>query len=133
MMLAGALRAKGEGRLERFCPQGSPSCIAERSLSMNEQRSAGEPLSLWWKRSVILTLIVCFTVLIWLAAKGYRDAPPIPEKIVTQAGQLIITGKDIIAGQQVFLKYGLMENGTIWGHGALRYELSERRGTGGNA
>ena len=23
-----------------------------------------------------------------------------------------------IAGQQVFLKYGLMANGTIWGHGA---------------
>ena len=25
---------------------------------------------------------------------------------------------DITAGQQVFLRYGLMENGTIWGHGA---------------
>ena len=25
---------------------------------------------------------------------------------------------DILAGQQVFLKYGLMENGSIWGHGA---------------
>ena len=30
----------------------------------------------------------------------------------------IFTREDILAGQQVFLKYGLMENGTIWGHGA---------------
>ena len=46
------------------------------------------------------------------------DAPPIPERAVNQAGETIFTGDDIIAGQQVFLKYGLMENGTIWGHGA---------------
>ena len=26
--------------------------------------------------------------------------------------------EDVAAGQQVFLKYGLMANGTIWGHGA---------------
>ena len=24
---------------------------------------------------------------------------------------------DVGAGQEVFLKYGLMDNGTIWGHG----------------
>ena len=85
---------------------------------MNEQRSAGEPLSPWWKISVILVLVACFTVLIWLAAKGYRDAPPVPEKVVSPSGELVFTGEDIMAGQQVFLKYGLMENGTVWGHGA---------------
>jgi nitric oxide reductase subunit B len=31
---------------------------------------------------------------------------------------MIFTGADILAGQEVFLKYGLMENGSIWGHGA---------------
>ncbi len=96
----------------------SLTCIAERSFAMNEQGIAGEPLSLWWKRSVTLILAVWFAVLLWLAAKGYRDAPPIPEKVVSPAGELIFTGEDILAGQQVFLKYGLMENGTIWGHGA---------------
>ncbi len=30
----------------------------------------------------------------------------------------MFTGAGIIAGQRVFLKYGLMENGTVWGHGA---------------
>ncbi|MCR4301627.1 MAG: hypothetical protein NUV51_08450 [Sulfuricaulis sp.] len=31
----------------------------------------------------------------------------------------MFTGAEVRAGQQVFLKYGLMDNGTIWGHGAL--------------
>ena len=46
------------------------------------------------------------------------DAPPIPERVINQAGETVFTGDDIIDGQQVFLRYGLMENGTIWGHGA---------------
>ncbi|HUI66922.1 MAG TPA: nitric-oxide reductase large subunit [Nitrospirota bacterium] len=85
---------------------------------MNEQMSAGEPLSSWWKNSVILILAACFTVLIWLAVQGKKDAPPVPEKVTSPSGELVFTGEDIMAGQQVFLEYGLMENGTIWGHGA---------------
>ncbi len=85
---------------------------------MNEQASADEPLSSWWKNTVILVLATCFSVLIWLAAQGYRDAPPVPEKVMTPSGELVFTGEDIMSGQQVFLKYGLMDNGTIWGHGA---------------
>jgi nitric oxide reductase subunit B len=75
-------------------------------------------LSPRWKFGVILTLLVGFTVLIWICFRAYEDAPPIAEKILDPSGQLLFTGEDIIAGQQVFLRYGLMENGTIWGHGA---------------
>jgi nitric oxide reductase subunit B len=53
-----------------------------------------------------------------MAVRAYRDAPPIPEKIVSATGETVLTGADIRAGQEVFLKYGLMENGSIWGHGA---------------
>jgi nitric oxide reductase subunit B len=59
-----------------------------------------------------------FAVLIIISVKAYKDSPPIPEKVVNAAGDTIFTGEDILAGQQVFLKYGLMENGTVWGHGA---------------
>ncbi len=59
-----------------------------------------------------------FAVLIWLTTTTYSDAPPIPERVVSPSGETIFTRGDILAGQQVFLKYGLMENGTIWGHGA---------------
>jgi nitric oxide reductase subunit B len=75
-------------------------------------------LSPWWRNSVILVLAFGFTVLIWITVRAYQDAPPIPEKVVGPSGEIIFTRGDILAGQQVFLKYGLMENGTIWGHGA---------------
>ena len=77
-----------------------------------------EQLSPWWRRSVVITMLIGFTVLILLTVLTYRDAPPIPERIVSVSGETLMTGQDILAGQEVFLKYGLMENGTIWGHGA---------------
>jgi nitric oxide reductase subunit B len=77
-----------------------------------------ENLSPWWRNSVILVLIIGFTVLIWIAVRSYSDAPPIPEKVLSPAGETIFSREDILAGQEVFLKYGLMENGSIWGHGA---------------
>ena len=75
-------------------------------------------LSSWWRRGVVLIVMSGLAVLIWLAAKTYTDAPPIPNKVVTSSGAVLFTGQDILGGQQVFLRYGLMENGTIWGHGA---------------
>jgi nitric oxide reductase subunit B len=75
-------------------------------------------LSPWWRRSVVIILIFGFTILIGLAARTYTDAPPIPEKVVDRSGATVFTRADIVSGQEVFLKYALMENGTIWGHGA---------------
>jgi len=75
-------------------------------------------LSSLWKFGVFVTLLVGFAVLIWIAFLTYREAPPIPAKITDRSGRTLITDQDIMAGQQVFLRYGLMENGTIWGHGA---------------
>jgi nitric oxide reductase subunit B len=81
--------------------------------------AAAEPeLSPWWKIGVIFTILVGFSVLTYIAVKAYRDAPPIPLKVVTAGGETVFTQDDILGGQQVFLKYALMENGTIWGHGA---------------
>jgi len=82
------------------------------------EKSTGEQLSPWWKQVVILILLVGFSILIMLAIRTYKDAPPIPDRVVNFAGETIFTKEDILVGQQVFLKYGLMENGTIWGHGA---------------
>jgi nitric oxide reductase subunit B len=59
-----------------------------------------------------------FTVLIWLSLQVYHDAPPIPAQVVSPGGDTIFTHADILAGQRLFLQYGLMENGSIWGHGA---------------
>ncbi|WP_027191740.1 nitric-oxide reductase large subunit [Fundidesulfovibrio putealis] len=76
-----------------------------------------EAISPWWKQGVILTLLIGFSLQIFIAVRSYEDAPPIPEKVLDQSGQVVFTREDVITGQQVFLKYGLMENGSIWGHG----------------
>lgn len=79
---------------------------------------SSEGLSPWWKHAAIMIMIFGFTVLIFLAVRTHKDAPPIPGKVIGPSGQTIFTREDILAGQAVFLKYALMENGTIWGHGA---------------
>src|SRR5262245_20963728 len=80
--------------------------------------SSGDDLSPWWRVASIFTMAVGFGVLILLTVKAYQDAPPIPERVVDPVGAILFTGSDVAAGQQVFLKHGLMDNGTIWGHGA---------------
>jgi nitric oxide reductase subunit B len=77
-----------------------------------------ERLSPWWRHAVILTMIAGFGVLLWLAARTYQFAPPIPERTVSPTGEAVFTSDNVRAGQQVFLRYGLMENGSVWGHGA---------------
>jgi nitric oxide reductase subunit B len=63
-------------------------------------------------------MVFGFAVLIMMSLKAYQNAPPIPAKTVAPGGELIFTAEDVSDGQAVFLKYGLMDNGTIWGHGA---------------
>ncbi len=71
-----------------------------------------------WFQGAILTFVVGFAVLGYLAVRVQNDHPPIPERVVTPSGQTLFTGSDIMAGQHLFQRYGLMELGTIFGHGA---------------
>ncbi|HET8763653.1 MAG TPA: nitric-oxide reductase large subunit, partial [Rhodanobacter sp.] len=75
-------------------------------------------LSPWWIRTILIVLVFGMVVLIAITVEGYRKAPPVPAQVVDAHGQTLFTGDDIRAGQAVFLKYGLMDNGSIWGHGA---------------
>ena len=82
-----------------------------------ELRPSQDQLSRWWPRAVIATLAIGFTVLILLTIKVHYDAPPIPDQVVDPRGTVVFSKADIQDGQEVFLKYGLMNNGSIWGHG----------------
>ncbi len=75
-------------------------------------------LSPWWRHGAILAMIFGFSVLSVVTVQTYRNAPPIPDRVVDENGATLFTSADILAGQDVFLKYGLMEHGTLWGHGA---------------
>jgi len=85
-------------------------------LDQHKQTYIG--LSPWWRRSVAIVFVLGMTGLIAMSFRAYRDAPPIPEKVIALNGEVIFERADIEAGQQVFLKYGLMQNGSIWGHGS---------------
>ena len=78
----------------------------------------GESLSPWWRHAAILVMILGFSVLSFVTAETYTNAPPIPARVVDPGGKLLFTGEQIERGQEVFLKYALMEHGTLWGHGA---------------
>ena len=88
-----------------------------QSSSPGEEQPAD--LSPWWLRSIGIVLIVGFAVLLYITWEGYQKAPPIPDRVVATDGTELFTKADVGAGQSVFLKYGLMNNGTIWGHGAM--------------
>ncbi|UXY31546.1 nitric-oxide reductase large subunit [Streptomyces sp. HUAS TT20] len=71
-----------------------------------------------WVQAAILVTLGGFLVLGLLAMRTYQAQPPIPEKTVTASGQVVFTGDDVREGQKVFLRTGLMQYGSIYGHGA---------------
>jgi nitric oxide reductase subunit B len=78
----------------------------------------GGSLSPWWIRWILIVMVIGFSGLITVTMLSYKNAPPIPHQIVDPLGAVVISSDDIGNGQTIFLKYGLMDNGSIWGHGA---------------
>ena len=66
-----------------------------------------------------LLLGATFAVLLWMGREIHRSAPPLPEQIVAQSGQVLFTRADLEAGRQVWQSFGGQQLGSIWGHGAL--------------
>jgi nitric oxide reductase subunit B len=71
-----------------------------------------------WMQGMILTFLFGFAVLGYLALRVYEDHAPVPARVVSEKGETLATGDDILLGQQTFLTYGLMEYGSVYGHGA---------------
>lgn len=68
----------------------------------------------------ILVMVISFGILGYYGREIYREAPPIPEKVVTPDGEVIITSSDIKDGQNVWQSTGGHQLGTVWGHGAYK-------------
>ncbi|HTM85026.1 MAG TPA: nitric-oxide reductase large subunit, partial [Mycobacterium sp.] len=71
-----------------------------------------------WVQAVALVMVFGFFVMGILAYRTYTASMPLPEKVVSESGQTLFTGDDITRGQQIFQARGLMEYGSILGHGA---------------
>jgi len=68
--------------------------------------------------------IICFVVALGGLLIGgvfaTREAPPYPGTVVGPDGAALFTKQDILAGQDVYQRYGLMDHGSVWGHGSQR-------------
>lgn len=74
-----------------------------------------DPKKLW---AVLgLLLVASFSVLLWTGWEIYQEAPPLPERVVSESGDTVYTRADIETGRQVWQSMGGMQLGSIWGHG----------------
>ena len=101
-------------------------------------------ISKGWIQATVLVFLFGFFVLGMLAYRTYSGQPPIPERVVGPGGEVVFTGDDVREGQKVFLRNGLMQYGSIFGHGGYlgpdytsdylrRSSLAVRESYGGEA
>ena len=62
-------------------------------------------------------LAASFATLLWVGGEIHRHAPPLPERVVSETGELLFTRSDIETGRTVWQSIGGMQLGSIWGHG----------------
>jgi nitric oxide reductase subunit B len=75
-------------------------------------------LSQAWVQGMLLTFVIGFSILGYLALRIYEVLAPVPSRVVNEAGMEIFTGDEIMKGQEAFLTYSLMQFGSVYGHGA---------------
>ena len=85
----------------------------------NQRPPRGElAISKGWVQGVALVFLFGFFVMGVLAFRTYTDSMPQPQQVVSEAGEVVYSGEDITAGQEIFLTRGLQQYGSIVGHGA---------------
>ncbi len=72
------------------------------------------------KWAAILSFIVALGGLIIGGHFANRETPPYPGTVAGPDGAALFTKADILAGQDVYQRYGLMDHGSVWGHGSQR-------------
>ena len=63
-------------------------------------------------------IVASLAVLGYYGGEIYRQAPPVPERVVLPAGDIVFTGQEIKDGQNVWQSIGGQQLGSVWGHGA---------------
>lgn len=67
---------------------------------------------------LVIVLVLAFSGLIFGGYLVYEEKPPIPAQTMAADGSVLFTEDDVRGGQAVFLRYGIMDVGSIFGHGA---------------
>jgi nitric oxide reductase subunit B len=71
---------------------------------------------LWTSFAVVFVL--SFSILGWIGTRIYQKMPPIPDRVVSTDGSVVVAHGDIGRGQNVWQTMGGMEVGSVWGHGS---------------
>ena len=64
---------------------------------MGTDNDSFQTLSPWWRYGVFFTILIGMAILIYISFSAYKEAPPIPERVVDERGQEIFTADDILA------------------------------------
>ena len=75
-------------------------------------------ISKGWVQAAAMVVLFGFFVLGLLAYRTYIAGPPIPAQVLTDDDVAVFSGADVQEGQRIFLRTGLMQYGSIFGHGA---------------
>jgi len=67
---------------------------------------------------LILVIVASFAVLLYAGHRIRVGAPPIPTKVLTETGDVLIAEGEILDGQNVWQAMGGMQFGSVWGHGS---------------
>jgi len=65
-----------------------------------------------------ILLLCSFVILLYIGSEIHRQAPPLPEKVLSTDGTVVYTRTDIETGRQVWQSIGGQQLGSVWGHGA---------------
>lgn len=72
------------------------------------------------RRWAILSFVISMSVLLIGGLLAIKKVPPYPQEIVDLQGNVITDYKRLISGQDTYQRFGLMDHGSVWGHGTLR-------------
>jgi len=72
------------------------------------------------KWAAIISFVFSLGVLLLGGFFARDKVPPYPGRVVDPAGNILFTRADILEGQDVYQRYGLMDHGSVWGHGSQR-------------
>jgi len=84
--------------------------------TLQEARKMNSTRKLWTGLAILL--LSSFAVLLWVGSEVHRQAPPMPERVLSTDGSVVYTRADIETGRQVWQSIGGQQLGSIWGHGA---------------
>ena len=71
---------------------------------------------LWISFAAVFTL--SFAVLGWIGTRIYQQMPPMPARVISTNGSIVVAEGDVARGQNVWQSLGGMEVGSVWGHGS---------------